>query len=101
MTHDAEAKRRQAIEKALFPLQLTMSEEAWHGMVEVVVYLVTTQVAEAQRLTRIETLSDAVDRGYLDHRDDCRKGIDSETCTCGIMSWIPKDQAPRLDHDRS
>ena len=35
-------------------------------------------------------LVDAQQLGYLDHRDDCRKGRDSETCTCGIMAWLPK-----------
>lgn len=40
---------------------------------------------------RIEILSDAKDRGYLDHRDTCRKGTTSETCTCGIMTWLVKE----------
>ena len=34
-------------------------------------------------------LVEAQQRGYLDHADSCRKGIDSKTCTCGIMAWLP------------
>lgn len=35
------------------------------------------------------SLADAKHRGYLDHKQECRKGVDSETCTCGIMEWLP------------
>lgn len=47
-------------------------------------------LAEGQRV-RIQTLKDASDRGYLTHRDDCRKGTTSETCTCDLMRWLPDD----------
>ena len=46
---------------------------------------------ETRKRCRIETISDAKDRGYLDHADSCRKGIDSKTCTCGIMTWLVKE----------
>ena len=35
------------------------------------------------------TLNEAVDRGYLGHTPDCEKGRTSETCTCGVMAWLP------------
>ena len=35
-------------------------------------------------------LEEAVKLGYLGHEQDCRKGQDSPTCTCGVMQWLPE-----------
>src|SRR3990167_9947536 len=51
--------------------------------------IVTTALAEERREVCSSTLAEAQALGYLDHADACRKGIDSETCTCGMMSWLP------------
>ena len=50
---------------------------------------IVAALTSARRVVRIETLAEASHRGYLDHRADCRKGTTSETCTCGIMKWLP------------
>lgn len=55
---------------------------------ECIATALATTAQEGRARYRIEIIADAKDRGYLDHRDDCRKGVDSETCTCGIMTWL-------------
>ena len=50
---------------------------------------ISTALAEARQEVCSETIAEAQALGYLNHADACRKGIDSETCTCGIMSWLP------------
>ena len=49
---------------------------------------IKTFIRQHNARVRIKTISDAQKRGYLDHKTDCRKGLDSETCTCGIMKWL-------------
>ena len=34
------------------------------------------------------TVKEFFDR-YVNHTDDCQKGITSETCTCGLMQNLP------------
>ena len=45
-----------------------------------------TQTCRARR----DKLDEAVRLGYLGHERDCQKGITSDTCTCGVMAWLPE-----------
>jgi len=62
---------------------------------------ITTALAEARREVCSNTLAEAQSLGYLDHADACRKGIDSETCTCGIISWLPTAMCGTLRRSRA
>jgi hypothetical protein len=37
---------------------------------------------------------------YVQHMDDCKKGITSETCTCGLMQNLPTIFSLALDGER-
>jgi hypothetical protein len=34
---------------------------------------------------------------YVDHTDDCQKGITSDVCTCGLMKNLPRILSLALD----
>ena len=56
---------------------------------------------EAKREVCSSILAEAQALGYLDHADACRKGIDSETCTCGIIAWLPRAMCGTIRRSRA
>ena len=68
---------------------INMSHYGTEEAIQHILDALRTCQRETAAKTRIETIVDAQRRGYLDHKDDCRKGLDSETCTCGVMKWTP------------
>ena len=51
--------------------------------------VITNALRAVEAATWGAAIKEAVDAGYLTHTQACRKGFDSETCTCGIMKWLP------------
>jgi hypothetical protein len=46
------------------------------------------------------TVSQFFDK-YVNHTDDCQKGITSPTCTCGLMKNLPHIFSLALDAERN